>query len=170
MRVHTDTRAAESARAVNAKAYTLGQDVMFGAVQYAPGTSEGERLLAHELTHVVQQGMSSSAAKIQRVIEGDITQMSITEDWARKLNDAELKEQIEILRDQLPSLHSGSPEFETASLNLQILEQEVYIREVEVRPIIEYILEEMLNNAASVKSTIKYRNIYDLTRSYLLFF
>ena len=125
VRVHTDARAAESAKVVNARAYTRGRDVVFGAGQYAIGTDEGRRLMAHELTHVVQQGMSSSAAKIQRVIEGDITQMSITEDWARKLNDAELKEQIEIVRDQLPSLNSGSPEIETASSNLQILEHVV---------------------------------------------
>ncbi len=55
VRVYTDGRAAESARAVNALAYTVGRNVVFGAGQYAPGTSEGQRLLAHELTHVVQQ-------------------------------------------------------------------------------------------------------------------
>jgi hypothetical protein len=56
VRVHTDARAAESALAVNALAYTVGRDVVFGAGQYAPRTSEGRRLMAHELTHVVQQG------------------------------------------------------------------------------------------------------------------
>lgn len=56
VRVHTDAKAAESARAVNAKAYTFGRDVVFGAGQYSTGTSSGQRLLAHELTHVVQQG------------------------------------------------------------------------------------------------------------------
>jgi len=61
VRVHTDTRAAESAEAVNALAYTVGRDVVFGARQYAPETSEGRRLMAHELTHVVQQGESVSA-------------------------------------------------------------------------------------------------------------
>ena len=55
VRVHADARAAESARAVNARAFTVGQDVMFGAGQYAPGTSGGRRLMAHELAHVVQQ-------------------------------------------------------------------------------------------------------------------
>jgi Domain of unknown function (DUF4157)/L,D-transpeptidase catalytic domain len=55
VRVHTDARAAESARAVNALAYTVGRNVGFGTGQYTPGTSEGKRLLAHELTHVVQQ-------------------------------------------------------------------------------------------------------------------
>lgn len=55
VRVHTDTRASESAQAVQARAFAVGSDVVFGAGQYAPGTSEGKRLLAHELTHVVQQ-------------------------------------------------------------------------------------------------------------------
>jgi len=58
VRVHTDLRAAESARAVNALAYTAGRDVVFGAKEYSPGTNEGRHLIAHELTHVVQQGGS----------------------------------------------------------------------------------------------------------------
>jgi len=56
VRVLTDTRASEAARAVNARAFTMGQDVVFGAGHYASGTSEGQKLMAHELTHVVQQG------------------------------------------------------------------------------------------------------------------
>ena len=60
VRVHTDTRAAESARAVNARAYTVGRNVVFGSGQYAPGSGEGQRLLAHELTHVVQQSATAS--------------------------------------------------------------------------------------------------------------
>jgi len=55
VRVHTDLQAAKTAQALNAAAFTVGRDVMFGAGQYAPETSEGRRLLAHELTHVVQQ-------------------------------------------------------------------------------------------------------------------
>jgi hypothetical protein len=55
VRVHTDARAAESAHAVHALAYTVGQRIVFGAGQYTPGTVEGRRLLGHELTHVLQQ-------------------------------------------------------------------------------------------------------------------
>jgi hypothetical protein len=51
VRVHTDTRASESTRAVNALAYTVGQDVAFASGQYAPRTDAGARLLAHELAH-----------------------------------------------------------------------------------------------------------------------
>lgn len=56
VKVHTDAKAAESARTVNALAYTVGRDIIFAARQYEPLTREGQRLLAHELTHVVQQG------------------------------------------------------------------------------------------------------------------
>jgi hypothetical protein len=55
VRVHADERAQESARAVGALAYTVGQHVVFGAGQYAPATRAGRQLLAHELTHVLQQ-------------------------------------------------------------------------------------------------------------------
>jgi hypothetical protein len=61
VRVHTDAKAAESARAVNALAYTVGRDVVFGRGQYAPTTSAGQRLMAHELTHVVQQSSGQPA-------------------------------------------------------------------------------------------------------------
>ena len=56
VRLHTDQTAVETAQRVNARAFTLGHDVYFGAGQFAPAACEGRRLLAHELTHVVQQG------------------------------------------------------------------------------------------------------------------
>jgi hypothetical protein len=55
VRIHADSRAAASAQSVNALAYTVGRDVVFGAAQYQPGTQAGRHLLAHELAHVVQQ-------------------------------------------------------------------------------------------------------------------
>ncbi len=55
VRVHTDARAAESASMVNALAYTVGHNIVFGSEQYAPHTNVGRKLIAHELTHVVQQ-------------------------------------------------------------------------------------------------------------------
>jgi hypothetical protein len=58
--LHTDAISASSARAFDAKAYTVGHDIVFGAGQYSPGTSEGQRLIAHELAHVVQS-LSSTA-------------------------------------------------------------------------------------------------------------
>jgi hypothetical protein len=58
VRVHADAQAAVSAQAVGAAAYTVGRDVVFSAGRYAPGTEEGRSLIAHELTHVVQQAGS----------------------------------------------------------------------------------------------------------------
>lgn len=55
VRVHTDDAAAGLTRAVNARAFTLGEDVVFGSGQYAPEQDEGKKLLAHELAHVIQQ-------------------------------------------------------------------------------------------------------------------
>lgn len=67
VRVHTDARSAESASAVNARAYTVGQDVVFGAGEFAPRTRAGQLLLAHELTHMIQQrgGYSRSAEGLE---------------------------------------------------------------------------------------------------------
>jgi hypothetical protein len=62
VRVHTGDQAGESARAVRARAYTVGGNIVFARGEYAPGTAEGRRLLAHELTHVVQQGAAGPSA------------------------------------------------------------------------------------------------------------
>lgn len=59
VRIHSDARAAESARAVNARAYTVGPNVVFGHGEYAPRSIEGDALIAHELTHVVQQSTAA---------------------------------------------------------------------------------------------------------------
>lgn len=66
VRVHTGAAAAESARALNARAYTLGKDIVFGAGEYQAQTAEGKHLLAHELTHVVQQSSGSAPSTLQR--------------------------------------------------------------------------------------------------------
>ncbi|MFT3823214.1 MAG: DUF4157 domain-containing protein [Chitinophagaceae bacterium] len=69
VRVHTDNAAAGSARSVNALAYTAGNHIVFNSGQYAPGTHSGKQLLAHELTHVIQQaGTNIPANNIQRAI------------------------------------------------------------------------------------------------------
>ncbi len=65
VRVHSDTRASESARAVNAHAYTVGSDVVFAHGKYEPHTDSGSALLAHELSHVVQQSQQTNSAKAQ---------------------------------------------------------------------------------------------------------
>ncbi|MEV4884635.1 DUF4157 domain-containing protein [Chitinophaga ginsengisegetis] len=67
--LHTDNKAAQSAEAVNARAYTLGNHVVFNEQEYNPHSREGQHLLAHELTHVVQQNVTAPAT-VQRQIAG----------------------------------------------------------------------------------------------------
>ena len=55
VRVHTDPLATALARSVQARAFTTGADIYFAGGEYSPGSSSGQQLLAHELTHVVQQ-------------------------------------------------------------------------------------------------------------------
>jgi uncharacterized protein DUF4157 len=74
VRVHSSPAAAQSARDVNAHAYTVGQDIVFGPGQFAPATNEGRRLIAHELTHVVQQSGTAGPAmstQVQRKVVDD---------------------------------------------------------------------------------------------------
>jgi hypothetical protein len=61
VRVHTDREADSFSRAVHARAFTLGSDIFFRAGEYAPGRPEGRRLLAHELTHSIQQGAARTS-------------------------------------------------------------------------------------------------------------
>lgn len=65
VRIHADSSAACSARAVDAQAYTVGRHVFFGQGRYSPRDIHGRRLLAHELAHVVQQQNSNAAASIR---------------------------------------------------------------------------------------------------------
>jgi hypothetical protein len=66
VRVHKDSQAIASAQMLNAKAYTLGQNVVFGEGQYTPETLPGKRLLAHELAHTLQQTRRSEPCTLQR--------------------------------------------------------------------------------------------------------
>jgi hypothetical protein len=70
IRVHTGPQAAEAARSVDAHAFALGRDIVFGDGQYAPHTAAGRHLIAHELTHVVQQASAAGPAWIQRASIG----------------------------------------------------------------------------------------------------
>jgi hypothetical protein len=81
VKVHTDAQADQFNRSIQAKAFTTGQDIFFRQGEYQPDTRSGKELLAHELTHVVQQGMgggrqvnrisSSGKGSIQRKMEQD---------------------------------------------------------------------------------------------------
>ncbi|MGH8264100.1 MAG: DUF4157 domain-containing protein, partial [Steroidobacteraceae bacterium] len=78
VRVHNDARAAQSARDIDALAYTRGANIVFGAGQFAPETPSGRRLIAHELTHVTQQHVGHS--QTNREANGGTIQRQTTRD------------------------------------------------------------------------------------------
>lgn len=120
VRVHTDANAAESAWAMNALAYTVGRDVAFGASQYAPQTGAGRKLLAHELTHVVQQGSDSSpeaagnesrpvtVSRSQGALEVEARRMAESYNW-RELPVGGLSHRI-LQRQEAPAAAAETPE------------------------------------------------------------
>ena len=66
VRVHTDDEAARLAGSMSARAFTTGKDIFFGAGEYSPATPDGERVLAHELAHTLQQGSGIGRTTIRR--------------------------------------------------------------------------------------------------------
>lgn len=105
VRVHTDAQSAASARVVNSLAYTVGTDVVMGAGQYQPETDAGRRLLAHELTHVVQQ--NGEASRVQRQPQqgsSKVVDVTDPEDWKDQymgylLDDAVLADAVKYNED-----------------------------------------------------------------------
>lgn len=85
VRIHENEPAAESARSINASAYTVGTNVIFGHNQFAPQTSAGKQLLAHELTHVVQQTQTPASGPISHVSQSPgLVQRKEDWDFTRK--------------------------------------------------------------------------------------
>jgi len=123
VRLHDDDSTATMARSLNAQAFTSGSDLFFGKNGYQPWTSAGRLLLAHELTHVIQQ--SGRSTLIQRKVAVDVLRDSVTPAIAAEMTDQELQDQITLLKEQLPTFTANSPEFLGAKENLMILEEEV---------------------------------------------
>lgn len=91
VRVHTGARADEAARAVNARAFTLGRDVVFAAGEYRPESATGRHLLAHELAHVVQQG---SAGVLRRAPGDDDAKAKKASAAAAKFSHLEVRPSV----------------------------------------------------------------------------
>ena len=111
VRIHADPQAARSARRLGARAFTVGTHVVFGTGEFTPSTAAGKRLLAHELTHVVQQageggkqgvleGPRLSTPRIQRLPESEFRRLELRR-RARGLDDEALARRIAELRAAL---------------------------------------------------------------------
>ncbi|MEN6488607.1 MAG: DUF4157 domain-containing protein [Smithella sp.] len=111
VRVHTDERAAKSAQEVNALAYTVGRNISFGSGQFAPETEAGRKLLAHELTHVLQNEIYNTAPdRLQRQAlprrPAAEQQAAMSESGPKDLSDEQLDDHVKQLYEELRS--SGS--------------------------------------------------------------
>ncbi len=89
VRVHTDAKAAESAEALNALAYTVGRDIIFSAGKYIMGKNRGSLLIAHELAHTLQQGNVSATSQAELALNKTTDP---TEDEAKKTADIALQD------------------------------------------------------------------------------
>lgn len=133
VRVHSDARAAETARSISAKAFTVGADIAFACGQYSPESREGQRLLAHELTHVVQQG-ASGRAEVRRRSEEESTRSSITKDYVARLSDKELDQQILGVVSHAKAVDNRSAEYSALLENITLLLQERASRIAKMKP------------------------------------
>ena len=125
VRVHGDDKAAESARALHARAYSVGHDLVFAAGQYAPDHSAGKILLAHELTHVVQQ-MLEPAPVIRRAPKLDALKDYTTK---QKVWDKDAKA-IDLAITQSPTLDRFRPKkARQAKGNVDTQDKEVFSKQ-----------------------------------------
>lgn len=133
VRVHIDGYANESASAINAKAYTIGRDIIFGASRYQPHTSAGKQLLAHELAHVVQDRQEGVAREVHRApedvpeLDRKFTEALKRKDWkqAAEILNAFNREDINARLGKLSSseiyaLHKGAEENPTVGPEAQV--------------------------------------------------
>jgi hypothetical protein len=101
VRLHTDERAAKSARAVGAQAYAVGRNIVFGRGSYAPNTRSGRELLAHELTHVVQQASASGS------LQGAGLEVDPSPSAEREAQEFATRVMSDAAPDQVPSAIPG---------------------------------------------------------------
>lgn len=93
VRIYTGEAAVASAQALNARAYTLGSNIVFGAGAYSSQSTSGRKLLAHELTHVVQQGGASTYQRVDRSLDSSFGTRG---DNARAIDDEERRQTLAV--------------------------------------------------------------------------
>jgi Domain of unknown function (DUF4157)/Putative peptidoglycan binding domain len=106
VRVHTDARAASSARAIGAAAYTVGEHIVFGSTEFAPTPGRGLEVLAHELTHVVQQRVRPASASEHEGVGGDESEELEARTAASRAGNPSPRELVELAD---PATRSASP-------------------------------------------------------------
>jgi hypothetical protein len=127
VRVHTGSKAGQSAQALNANAYTLGNDIVFGNGKYQPNSDSGKRLIAHELAHVAQANASSTIRRDTIYRDQMDGQLAQVEAEIRMLNMIPIKmpfqvmrlRELEMARIRLLSRGAGAPPAKTIPCTAQ---------------------------------------------------
>lgn len=109
VRVHADAKAAASATAINAHAYTVGSHIVFGAGQFAPATKAGQNLLAHELTHVLQQSHGLTRASASGIGPANDEHERQADAVANAITGTPAKPAAQTIRPLIPGSHQTVP-------------------------------------------------------------
>ncbi|TFG90959.1 MAG: DUF4157 domain-containing protein [Candidatus Atribacteria bacterium] len=118
VRVHTDTQAAEAARGVNARTFTMGHDVVFGNGEYAPGTGEGRRLMGHEPTHVIQQKNTAMFTNTEQNRQNGFIAQSFENETERNSRAIKSSDPLVNMPTSNKSIMRMSPEHTSSSSSL----------------------------------------------------
>jgi hypothetical protein len=134
VRIHNDVRSSAAAKAVHAVAFTVGQDVVFAAGRYQPGTEEGRRLLAHELTHIAQQRAGAPALQRQQppgqpavqdpgsaAPKPDLT-TPITSEVAASIDRPAIVGLLLMIQKQMQTTDKDSPDYQALKRNFDTLQ------------------------------------------------
>jgi hypothetical protein len=119
VRIHVDSRAAANAQAIQARAFTAGSHIVFGSGEFDPASVRGRSLLAHELTHVVQQGKGEATPLVQRA--PDPTQQTLTPAEIQLLSLADLRESLGMAQAGLAKAGLEAATSSTVWNNLKLL-------------------------------------------------
>ena len=142
VRIHDDTQTAKAAQDIHARAFTFGHNIVFGAGKYAPNTVAGRKLLAHELTHSIQQRGASKTGHIQRsetkaeqskrlkevnkaaltTAVAEIKVSTAKPHWAKKISSTHLtnlSKVISYFNTAIPDLKTGGKKVEAAIASLK---------------------------------------------------
>ncbi|HWR82085.1 MAG TPA: DUF4157 domain-containing protein [Candidatus Deferrimicrobium sp.] len=140
VRIHTDNSAVQLTRLLKARAFTHGRDIYFNDGRFSPGTRSGEHLIAHELTHTIQQG-AVARSEIQQ--ETDVTAIQRKEDDDTSVTRPELLEAIRVARGEIGKVNAKETDSERRRLGWERLHQYFVTafggKEVIHRDIIEFI-------------------------------
>jgi Domain of unknown function (DUF4157) len=132
VRVHSDSKAAESAKGVGALAYTVGSDIVFRSGQYSPETKAGRRLLTHELTHVVQQRhtppkatllqsklpIGDPADRFERQAEAAADRLANLDEGFAQASNPALQRQSDQTGDEADGTTTSQPESPSGSIDI----------------------------------------------------